>query len=179
MNHHHHHHLPLNPEGRSGTTDDFATSFLHFSLFSTALWDLANSRPVHSLKLSSHLFLTWSLHDEMQHKILLLRKWKSLSKRNLGFVSVSKFSVASERKRGWLHKTATSVLTRPCCTHRPWCPTRRLRAESPEEKRPKRPPVAVRKLWHLTSFSTASPANRHWCKLDCKMKIKINGAFKN
>ena len=28
-----------------------------FSLFSTALWDLANSRPVHSLMLSSHLFL--------------------------------------------------------------------------------------------------------------------------
>ena len=39
-----------------GTTDDFTTSFLHFSLFSTALWDLANSRPVHSLMLSSHLF---------------------------------------------------------------------------------------------------------------------------
>ena len=34
-----------------------ATSFLHVSLFSTALWDLANSRPVHSLTLSSHLFL--------------------------------------------------------------------------------------------------------------------------
>ena len=35
-----HHHLiyPL-------TTDDFATSFLRFFLFSTALWDLANSRP--------------------------------------------------------------------------------------------------------------------------------------
>ena len=28
-----------------------------FSLFSTALWDLTNSRPVHSLMLSSHLFL--------------------------------------------------------------------------------------------------------------------------
>ena len=27
-----------------------------FSLLSTALWDLANSRPVHSLMLSSHLF---------------------------------------------------------------------------------------------------------------------------
>ena len=35
-------HLSLNREGRWGTTDDFATSFLHFSLFSTALWDLAN-----------------------------------------------------------------------------------------------------------------------------------------
>ena len=50
-------HLSLNREGRWGTTDDFATSFLHFSLFSIALWDLANSRPVHSLMLSSHLFL--------------------------------------------------------------------------------------------------------------------------
>ena len=39
------------------TTDDFAISFLHSSLVSTALWDLANSRPVHSLMLSSHLFL--------------------------------------------------------------------------------------------------------------------------
>ena len=44
-----HHHLFLNCEGRWGTTDDFTTSFLHFSLFSTALWDLANCRPVHSL----------------------------------------------------------------------------------------------------------------------------------
>ena len=52
----HHHHLSLNREGRWGTTYDFATSFLHFSLFSTALWDLANSRTVHSLILSSHLF---------------------------------------------------------------------------------------------------------------------------
>ena len=56
--HHHHHHLQsLNCKGHWGTTDDFATSFLHFSLFSTALWDLPNSRPVHSLMLSSHLFL--------------------------------------------------------------------------------------------------------------------------
>ena len=51
-------HLSLNREGRWSTTDYFATSFLHFSpLFSTALWALANSRPVHSLMLSSHLFL--------------------------------------------------------------------------------------------------------------------------
>ena len=54
---HHHHHLSLNREGRWDTTDDFGTSFFHFSLFSTALLDLANSRPVHSLMLSSHLFL--------------------------------------------------------------------------------------------------------------------------
>ena len=40
-----------------GTTDDFATSFLHFSLFSIALRDIAYSRPVHSVMLSSHLFL--------------------------------------------------------------------------------------------------------------------------
>ena len=55
--HHHHHHLSLDREGRWGTTGDFATSFLHFSLFYTAFWDLPNSRPVHSLMLSSHLFL--------------------------------------------------------------------------------------------------------------------------
>ena len=54
---HHHHHQSLDREGRWGTTDDFATSFLHFSLFSTALWDLPNSGPVHFLMLSSHLFL--------------------------------------------------------------------------------------------------------------------------
>ena len=54
---HHHHHQSLNREGRWDTADDFATSFLHFSLFSTALWDLPYSRPVHSLMLSSHLFL--------------------------------------------------------------------------------------------------------------------------
>ena len=53
----HHHHLSLNCEDHWGTIDDFTTSFLHSSLFSTALWDLANSRPVHSLILSSHLFL--------------------------------------------------------------------------------------------------------------------------
>ena len=50
-------HLSLNRDGRWGTTDDFATSVLHFSLFSTALRDFANSRPVHSLMLSSKLFL--------------------------------------------------------------------------------------------------------------------------
>ena len=36
---HYHHHLFLNREGRWGTTDDLTTSFLHFSLFSTALCD--------------------------------------------------------------------------------------------------------------------------------------------
>ena len=51
------HHLFLNRQGRWGTTDNFATSFIHFSQFSTALWDLTNSRTVHSLMLSSHLLL--------------------------------------------------------------------------------------------------------------------------
>ena len=54
---HRHLHLSINCWGRWGATDDFTTSFLQFSLFSTALWDMANSRPVHSLMLSSHLFL--------------------------------------------------------------------------------------------------------------------------
>ena len=40
LSHYHHHHQSLNREGRSSTTDYFATNFLHFSLFSTALWDL-------------------------------------------------------------------------------------------------------------------------------------------
>ena len=57
LSNHHHHHQSLNREGRCGTTDDFATSLLHFSLFSTSLWDLPNSRPVHFLMLSSNLFL--------------------------------------------------------------------------------------------------------------------------
>ena len=50
-------HLSLNREGRRRATNDFATSFLHFSLFPNALWDLGNSRPVQSLLLSSRLFL--------------------------------------------------------------------------------------------------------------------------
>ena len=46
-------HLSSNCRGYWGTTDDFTTTFLHFSLFSTAIWNLANSRPIHSLILSS------------------------------------------------------------------------------------------------------------------------------
>ena len=49
-------HLSLDHEGRWGITDDFTTIFLRFSLFSTALYGLVNSRPVHSLVLFSHLF---------------------------------------------------------------------------------------------------------------------------
>ena len=52
---HLHLHLFLNREGRWVTIDDFTTSFLHFSLFGTDLWDLANSRPVHSLMFPSQL----------------------------------------------------------------------------------------------------------------------------
>ena len=51
-----HSHLFLNNESRWGTTDYFETCFFHFPLFFTALWDLANSRPAHSLMLSSHLY---------------------------------------------------------------------------------------------------------------------------
>ena len=48
VNHCHNlHRLSLNCEGRWGTIDDFATSFRHFPLFSAALWDLPNSRPVY------------------------------------------------------------------------------------------------------------------------------------
>ena len=57
-------HLSPNREGRWGTTHDFTISFLHFSLFSTALWDLANSRSVHSLRLSSH-------HSRPVHSLML------------------------------------------------------------------------------------------------------------
>ena len=49
-------HLSVNHEGRWGTTDDFTTSFLpFFPVLHCSL--VANSRPVHSLMLSSHLFL--------------------------------------------------------------------------------------------------------------------------
>ena len=50
-------HVSFNHGGHWGTRDDFKTSFLQFSLFSPARWDLANSRSVHSLVLSPHLFL--------------------------------------------------------------------------------------------------------------------------
>ena len=48
---------PLTTGGRWDTIDDFTTSFLHFSLFCPALWDLVSSRPVHSLMLFSQQFL--------------------------------------------------------------------------------------------------------------------------
>ena len=43
-------------EGRSGTTDEFATIPFHLVLFSAVLVELAKSIPVHTLILSSHLF---------------------------------------------------------------------------------------------------------------------------
>ena len=49
--------LSLNCWNGWGTTGDFTTSFLHSSLFFTALRDLANSRLVYSLMVSPHLFL--------------------------------------------------------------------------------------------------------------------------
>ena len=78
---HRHHHLSLNRKGRWGTTDDFTTSFLHLTLFFAVLWDLANSRSVHSLMLCSHFFLclvtfiflyvceSLTLTEELQRKI--------------------------------------------------------------------------------------------------------------
>ena len=47
---------PITLEGRRGTTDEFATITFHLVLFSAALVELANSIPVRSLILSSHLF---------------------------------------------------------------------------------------------------------------------------
>ena len=47
-----HLHLSFNRGGRWDTTLNYFTT--SFSLFSTALWDLVNSRPVHS-QVSSHL----------------------------------------------------------------------------------------------------------------------------
>ena len=47
---------PFTLEDRRGTTDEFATIPFHLDLFSAALVELAKSIPVHSLRLSSHLF---------------------------------------------------------------------------------------------------------------------------
>ena len=55
-------HFPITRKDRWGTIDDFLTSSLHVSLFSIALWESANSIPVHSLMLSSHLFFCLPLH---------------------------------------------------------------------------------------------------------------------
>ena len=51
-------HLSFDRRGRWGTIDNFTTSFLHFSPFSTTPRDLSKSRPVHSLILSCHIFFS-------------------------------------------------------------------------------------------------------------------------
>ena len=51
---------------RWGTTDDFATSFLHFSLFSTALWDLPNNIPCCCLPTSSSVLSSSPIHCALQ-----------------------------------------------------------------------------------------------------------------
>ena len=48
---------PITLEGRRGTTDEFATIPFYLDLFSASLVELAKSIPVHSLILSSHLFI--------------------------------------------------------------------------------------------------------------------------
>ena len=66
--HSHHHHQSLNHEAHWGTIDDFVTSVVPLSMFSTALWDLPLSRPVVCLPIPSFVclvfFLTlyWVLH---------------------------------------------------------------------------------------------------------------------
>ena len=49
--------FPITVEGRWGTIDKFATIPFHIGLFSAVLVELAKSIPVHSLILSSNLFL--------------------------------------------------------------------------------------------------------------------------
>ena len=55
--HHHHHYLSLKHEGRWGTTDDFTTSFIHFSLVLHCPLGHGELQAVHSKMMSSHLFL--------------------------------------------------------------------------------------------------------------------------
>ena len=89
-----HLHLFLNRGDRWGTTDDFTTSFLHFSLFSTALWNLSNSRPVHSLMLPSHPFS--SVHLVFFSLSLCLARWfwlDLMSGRHVLTTSVCVFSL--------------------------------------------------------------------------------------
>ena len=53
---------PITLEGRRGTTDEIVTIPFHLVLFSAALVELAKSIPVHSLILSSHLFVCLPLY---------------------------------------------------------------------------------------------------------------------
>ena len=51
VTHHHHYHQSFNREGRWGTTDDFATSFLHELTLEGALSALMKKNPLTSLKI--------------------------------------------------------------------------------------------------------------------------------
>ena len=59
---------PITSGGRRGTTDEFATIPFHLDLFSAALVELAQSIPVHSLILSSHLFFCLPLFSSPEPK---------------------------------------------------------------------------------------------------------------
>ena len=99
--HHHHHHQSLNREGRWGTKNDFASSFLHCPLFSTALWDLANSRPVHSLMLSSHLCLCLAGRQQMDN----VKDWT--------FLPTQELSTMASRLKNWKKISAESSSMSP------------------------------------------------------------------
>ena len=81
----HHHHLPLNCEGRWGTT----TSFLHFSPFSTALWDLANPRPVLSLMLFLSRPCQKSNKSDLKSWVVLVQGFTSMEMCRSPFVAPS------------------------------------------------------------------------------------------
>ena len=94
-------------------SDDFTRSFLHFSLFSFSLWVLVNSRPVHSLMLSSHLFLClpclllrclWP--DLMNHLLMLFKRWTLHSSytRSLSPIRIT-FSDLESIPMSWLHQS--------------------------------------------------------------------------
>ena len=68
-----------------------------FSLFSTALWNLANSRPVHSLMLSSHLFLCLPCllpHFTVPCKMILDRVAETQNlKKTVDFIQASRLQI--------------------------------------------------------------------------------------
>ena len=70
--------LSLNLRGRWGTTDDFTTSFLYFSLFSTALWDWANTRLVQEIKLKIKDFVSKFSVDFIFNLESYLHEWQSV-----------------------------------------------------------------------------------------------------
>ena len=66
---------PITLEGRRGTTDEFTTIPFHPDLFSAALVELAKSIPVHSLILSSRLFLFVLINIKLKSRLRLLDGW--------------------------------------------------------------------------------------------------------